>query len=145
MKVNTYRWRLITSNVASNMPAPSNFFCQQHHQQLNVLPATSPATRQLSPVMLPATNQQLPVTSPAINKQSPATSPAINQRSPATLPAIKKGLPAINKRSPATQQVIAGNSGCCWRHCWQYGMLLVIALATQGVAGDIAGNTGNRW
>ena len=74
--MNTYRWRLIASNVASDLPAPSNLFCQQHCQQLNVLPvmlpATMPATRQLLLAMLPAIKKGLPATLPAINKQLPA-------------------------------------------------------------------------
>ena len=122
MKVNTYRWRLIASDVASDSPAPSNLFRQRHRQRLNVSPATLPATRQLSPATSPATNQRSPATSPATNQRSPATSPAINQRSPATSPAIKKGSPAtspaINKRSPATspvtQQVIASDTRRRW-------------------------------
>ena len=126
-KVNTYRWRLIASNVASDSPAPSNLFCQRHRQRLNVSPATSPATRQLLPATSPATNQRLPATSPAIKKGSPATSPAINKRSPAT--------------SPATQQVIASDTRRCWRYRWQLKVSLATLLATQGVAGD----SGCRW
>ena len=58
-KVNTYRWRLIASDVASDSPAirqrllisfasdiASDSMCRQRHRQrLNVSPATSPATQ----------------------------------------------------------------------------------------------------
>ena len=53
-----------------------------------------------------------------------------------------------NRLSPATHGIagdIAGDSGCRWRHRWQYGMLLAIVLAIQGVAGNIAGDMVNCW
>ena len=41
---------------ASNLPVPSNLFCQQHCQQLNESPVTLPAINQCLPAMLPVIN-----------------------------------------------------------------------------------------
>ena len=138
-KVNTYRWRLIASDVASDPTVIASDFASD-----------KPAIATMSL---------------AINQRSPATSPAIERVIASDIQ--RRWRSAGNRRcrwrcrwrygaslatSLATRRIagdVAGDPGCRWRHrwrhCWRRKASLATSLATQRIAGDVAGDTGRRW
>ena len=163
-KVNTYRWQLIASDVASNPTVIASDFASNKSAIASNVASDKSAIASNVASDKSAIASNIASDKPAIASDVASNRKSYRQRHIALLAmllAIEDVAGNTGRRwrhrwqqvgslaiSLATQRMagdVAGDPGCCWRHCWQRKASLATSLVTQRIAGDVAGDTGRCW
>ena len=154
-KVNTYCWRLIASNIASDPTVIASDFTSDFASDKSAIASdvasNKPAIASNVASDKSAIASDVPSDKSAIASDIASNKPAITSNITSNKSAIASNVTSDRKSYCQRHTVslvmslaiedVAGDSLGCWRFCWRHEESLATSLATRRIAGD----TGRRW